>query len=159
VGALVSFAIPELVVGGQRPVELRSARIIEVLPGIEAVSVMAAHYRATGGYVAVTDDDPSSSALPVPKLYPISAVRLVPGQTTDRYLPATVPPQGGDPLRSKDEPAILLSHPIIGLGVAISRALLTYTALAAAPRRLPVRLRLALCPGWPPGGCDRVLTA
>jgi hypothetical protein len=116
VGALVSFAIPELVVRGQRPVELRSARIIEVPPGIEAVSVMAAHYRAAGGYVAVTDDGPSSSALPVPKLYPISAVRLVPGQTMDRYLPR------GSHLRveilfdQKTSQRSSLSHPIIGLG-------------------------------------------
>ena len=45
---------------------------------------------ATGGYVAVTDDGPSRSALPVPRLSPVSAVRLVPGQTTDWYLLATV---------------------------------------------------------------------
>ena len=90
VGTLVSFAIPELVVRGQRPVRLLSARLVEVPPGIETVSVMAAHYDATGGYVAVTDDGPSRSALPVPKLYPVSAVRLVPGQTTDWYLLATV---------------------------------------------------------------------
>jgi hypothetical protein len=90
VGALVSFAIPELVVRGQRSVQLVWARIMEVPPGIEAVSVMAAHYSATGGYVAVTDDGPSSSAFPVPKLSPVSAVMLVPGQTTDWYLLATV---------------------------------------------------------------------
>jgi hypothetical protein len=86
----VSFAIPELVVRGQRSVQLVSAHLVGVPPGIDAVSVMAAHYDATGGYVAVTDDGPSSSALPVPKLEPVSAVKLVPGQTTDWYLLATV---------------------------------------------------------------------
>jgi len=90
VGTQVSFAIPELVVRGQRLVQLVSGRLVEVPPGVQAVSIMAAHYDATGGYVAVTDDGPSRSALPVPKLSPVSAVRIVPRQKTDWYLVATV---------------------------------------------------------------------
>jgi hypothetical protein len=90
VGARIYFAIAELQATGSHQVQLLSAQVTDPPVGIRAISVMGAHFDANGGYVAATDAGTTKGALPIPPLFPVSAVVLTPGHPTTWYLLAQV---------------------------------------------------------------------
>jgi hypothetical protein len=95
VGTEILFGVDGLSALGHKPVDLVSARIVHVPPGIEAVSVNAVHYGTTGplvGHIGAIDTQPQNLAAdgPLPTQFPVSAVRLQPRTRTDWYLLATI---------------------------------------------------------------------
>jgi hypothetical protein len=91
VGTEVFFGVVGLRALDHHTVQLTSAHVVNVPPGIAEVSVMAAHY-GPHGYIGAVDNRPSSVATPgsLPQLYPLSMVRIVPGVDPDWYLLATI---------------------------------------------------------------------